>query len=133
MKVLLVEDDVDVRESCAELLQLSGFDVHSAEHGRAALDLLHAGYLPDVVLLDLMMPVLNGVELLRIIRGDPRFAGSRAIGPLGARSASVLRFVVRRPSGRRVAYTMRRVPGTGWHIDEFIELRSAAGSRDLPS
>ena len=79
MMALVVDDDRDIRESFGMILELSGFDVRTAEHGQAALELLHSGYTPDAILLDLMMPVLNGVEFLRIIRGDPRFADLRVV------------------------------------------------------
>ncbi|HEY8944280.1 MAG TPA: response regulator [Polyangiaceae bacterium] len=79
MMILLVDDDPDIRESAQSMLELYGFDVRTAEHGRAALDLMNSGFKPDVVLLDLMMPVLNGIEFLRIIRGDPRFSRMRVV------------------------------------------------------
>jgi len=62
--VLLVEDDAEVRSSVAEILELEGFAVDTAIHGQQALDKLRAGAAPCVLLLDLMMPVMNGLELL---------------------------------------------------------------------
>ena len=68
--VLLVEDDAEVRTSVAEILELEGFAVDTAVHGRQALDKLRSGAAPSVLLLDLMMPVMNGLELLERLRED---------------------------------------------------------------
>ena len=57
--VLVVDDDVDVRESLAEVLSCAGYRVSTARNGRAALEGLRTAR-PDVILLDLMMPVMNG-------------------------------------------------------------------------
>jgi CheY-like chemotaxis protein len=58
--VLVVDDDADVRSAVGELLNEEGFAVCVAENGRVALDLLERGLRPQVVLLDLMMPVMDG-------------------------------------------------------------------------
>ncbi|MBI2894288.1 MAG: response regulator [Deltaproteobacteria bacterium] len=57
---LLVEDDPDIREDLADLLRLHGFEVQTAANGAEALAMLQKGPLPGVILLDLMMPVMNG-------------------------------------------------------------------------
>lgn len=67
--VLVVEDDAEVRSSVAEILELEGFAVDTAIHGQQALDKLRSGAAPSVLLLDLMMPVMNGLELLEHLRG----------------------------------------------------------------
>src|SRR3954466_14273319 len=58
--VLIVEDDPDIREDLAELLRSRGYEVATARNGREALDALRDGEHPRVILLDLMMPVMNG-------------------------------------------------------------------------
>ena len=68
--VLLVEDDAEVRTSVAEILELEGFSVDTAVHGQQALDKLRSGAVPNVLLLDLMMPVMNGLELLQHLRAE---------------------------------------------------------------
>ena len=68
--MLLVEDDAEVRSSVAEILELEGFDVDTAIHGQQALDKLRSGATPSVLLLDLMMPVMNGLELLEHLREE---------------------------------------------------------------
>lgn len=60
--VLIIEDDVDIRESIAELLKDVGFVPHLAENGAEGLRALQSGLNPDLILLDLMMPVMDGNE-----------------------------------------------------------------------
>jgi CheY-like chemotaxis protein len=62
--ILLVEDDRDSREALAFVLEDAGHTVASAGNGREALDLLDEEEKPDLILLDLMMPVMNGWEFL---------------------------------------------------------------------
>jgi len=72
--VLVVEDDTDLRESLSQALRDHGFGVIPAGNGQEALDLLHAGTRPAVILLDLMLPILNGWELRDVLRHDPVLA-----------------------------------------------------------
>jgi CheY-like chemotaxis protein len=72
--VLIVEDDEDLREMMAQLLTLEGFGTASVANGREALEYLHDGERPRVILLDLMMPVMDGWEFCRQQQADPRLA-----------------------------------------------------------
>lgn len=72
-KVLIVEDDRCIRESLCELFTDEGFNVSTAEHGGQALKLLRSGLRPGVVLLDLMMPIMDGWEFLEVLRADDSF------------------------------------------------------------
>jgi CheY-like chemotaxis protein len=70
--ILVVEDTADARDILARMIRLGGMVPVTAEDGHAALKALEK-QVPDAVLLDLMMPEMNGVELLDKIRGDERW------------------------------------------------------------
>ncbi len=65
-KILLVDDDIELTDLLAEVLRLTGFEVEIANNGQEALDKLNSSH--QLVLLDVMMPVLNGIETLKKIR-----------------------------------------------------------------
>jgi CheY-like chemotaxis protein len=72
--VLIVEDDTDLREMMAQLLTLEGFNAATATNGREALDFLRSGVTPQLILLDRMMPVMDGWEFQREQQRDPNLA-----------------------------------------------------------
>jgi DNA-binding response OmpR family regulator len=67
-RALVVDDAEGIRSFLANLLELEGYDVDTAEDGRSALALLEGGAAPDVILLDVMLPGIDGIETLRRIR-----------------------------------------------------------------
>lgn len=69
-KILVVEDHRDTRELLKYNLTAAGFDVAAAEDGQLGLNLAHA-FKPDIILLDLMMPGTDGLEVCRQLKGDP--------------------------------------------------------------
>ncbi len=69
--ILIVDDDPDIRDALGECLRYEGYGVHAAADGRDALDRLEVGLRPDVILLDLMMPVLNGFDVLEALNRRP--------------------------------------------------------------
>ena len=69
--VLIVEDDSDLREMMAQLLTLEGFHSAAVANGKEALRYLSSGDTPNVILLDLMMPVMDGWEFRRVQQADP--------------------------------------------------------------
>lgn len=73
--ILLVEDDAAIRETVSECLLSEGYRVDAAEHGAEALARLVEGERPALVLLDLVMPVMNGAELVERVRREPSLAG----------------------------------------------------------
>jgi CheY-like chemotaxis protein len=70
VSVLVVDDDFDIRDLLIEILQDAGFSVVTASQGSEALTLLRT-VRPDVILLDVNMPVMNGFEFRRAQRRDP--------------------------------------------------------------
>lgn len=68
--VLIVDDDPRNRKLIETLLRVDGFEVTSADSGAAALAAVSAA-LPDLVLLDLMMPDMDGFEVVRRLKADP--------------------------------------------------------------
>jgi two-component system CheB/CheR fusion protein len=74
IKVVIVEDNADTREMLCELLQESGFQCSSAESGAAALALIDE-VRPDIALLDLGLPEMDGLEVARRLRQSPELSG----------------------------------------------------------
>ena len=73
-RILVVDDDVDLRRSLAEILTEAGYAVSCARNGEEALRLLQAGGPPNAILLDLAMPVMDGWTFRERMRGDPLLA-----------------------------------------------------------
>ena len=69
LRVLVVDDNVDSAETIAEMLKLWGHDVTTAHDGAAALEAARA-YRPDAVLLDLGLPIIDGLETARRLRAE---------------------------------------------------------------
>ncbi|HEY7375966.1 MAG TPA: response regulator [Polyangia bacterium] len=69
-RVLVVDDDPDIRVAIAEALKIAGYDVGSAATGAGALALCRQ-QCPDLVLLDQMLPDLDGLEVCRRLRDEP--------------------------------------------------------------
>ena len=72
--ILVIEDDDSIRTSIAEVLKYGGYDVAFAENGQVALDLLRGGLKPHLIMLDLMMPVMDGPTFRTHQRQDPDLA-----------------------------------------------------------
>lgn len=73
LRVLIVDDDADLQRLVTLLLNRSQMDATSASGPNAALHLLKTQPLPDIMLLDLMMPEMNGIDFLRILRTHHEF------------------------------------------------------------
>lgn len=69
-EILVVEDDADIREDLADLLRDRGYRVATAGNGAEALEYLRSRCRPCMILLDLMMPVMNGWEFRRRLLAD---------------------------------------------------------------
>jgi len=83
-RILLVEDDPGIRETVAEVLELRGYAVSAVTNGAEALAWLSREAPPELIVLDLSMPVMNGHELLKRVRADPRLRGVPAVLMTGA-------------------------------------------------
>lgn len=71
-RLLVVEDEVNLLEGIRTVLELDGYDVVTAENGAQALEQLRAGHpLPELIVSDIMMPVMSGIELLTEVRKNP--------------------------------------------------------------
>jgi len=68
MKILVVDDERAVRESLRRALELEGYEIELAEDGRQALDRLESEAQPDAVVLDVLMPGVDGLEVCRTLR-----------------------------------------------------------------
>lgn len=120
--VLVVEDDDDARESMLDLLGAEGWSARGVPHGAAALELLGAGVIPLVILLDLGTPVMDGWEFLRwrgqiegfaaipviVVSADPRRHEALELGAVA---------VVNKPtSPARLLRLMTEVLGAAWAV-----------------
>jgi CheY-like chemotaxis protein len=74
-RVLVVEDEPENRLFIGLMLRTEGYDVLEAEDGQSALELLARERLPELILLDVMMPGLNGWQVFQRLKQDPRLAG----------------------------------------------------------
>jgi len=72
-KVLIIEDNDDIRESTAEVLDLAGYETLTAKHGKIGVDLAIKN-IPDVILCDIMMPELDGYGVLYLLNKNPKTA-----------------------------------------------------------
>lgn len=96
-RILIVEDDLDARETMRFVLEREGFAVEGASDGREALAVLHRGSRPCLILLDLGMPVMDGWAFLSALERDSELAAipivvvsARADGHVGTRVNGML-------------------------------------------
>ncbi len=71
-KILVIEDTFEVRDNLCEILELAGYEVESAENGKLGIEKLRS-FSPDLILCDVMMPVLDGFGVLKIINKNPAY------------------------------------------------------------
>lgn len=120
--ILIVDDDDDIRAALQRIFERAGFAVLVAADGLAALDLAR-GHHPDVVLTDMDMPGLDGVQLCQAIRGDPALADtplailSGSLRPGDPRTADAeICGVLLKPFGiRDLVAAMRKLADAGRH------------------
>lgn len=71
--ILLIEDDEGIRDSVAECLTSEGYSVTPVSNGVEGLEWLRRENHADLIVLDLVMPVMNGAQFLEAVREDPAF------------------------------------------------------------
>ncbi len=86
--LLVIDDDLEIRDSLKELLESEGFHVVLAQDGRRGVEAIRDGLRPHLILLDLMMPVMNGWEFLTARQADTLFSSI----PVVVISANLERF-----------------------------------------
>lgn len=72
-KVLIIEDNNDIRENVVEILELANYEVYEANNGKKGVDLAVKN-LPDIILCDIMMPELDGYGVLYMLNKNPETA-----------------------------------------------------------
>jgi CheY-like chemotaxis protein len=120
--ILIVDDDIDIREVLVEALEDQGFEVVSAADGQEALMLVRSlAAPPSAILLDLMMPVMNGYEFLEQRRNDAVLASI----PVAIITAG---HGVERDRLENVASIIRKPLNLPKLVDVLHEMRSTAGT-----
>lgn len=71
--IFLIDDSGAMLMSLRDNLQFSGFNVETAENGAKAIEKLKAGLKPDLIITDINMPNMNGIELIKKVRALPNF------------------------------------------------------------
>jgi CheY-like chemotaxis protein len=122
--ILLVDDDDDTRNCVKAVLEAEGYEVLSARNGREALDVLDRHEAPALILLDLMMPVMSGWDVLEAIDGVPRLRALpivvfTAAGEPAAREQALGRPVLRKPIDLDLLLEMvAKFCAAGWLVNE---------------
>jgi CheY-like chemotaxis protein len=116
--VLIVEDEETLRTAEAKFLRRVGFDVREAGTGREGVEASLVEPVPDAILMDIMLPELNGVQATRLIREHPRTAGipviactGAVLGPLSIESAGFVQVLQKPFSLNDLLSAVRRYTG----------------------
>ncbi|MDY0109082.1 MAG: response regulator transcription factor [Candidatus Krumholzibacteria bacterium] len=124
-RILIVDDDAPVAALLEHALRQEGYDVVRAEDGMDAMNRLHACK-PDVVIMDVMMPRLDGVQTTRLIRRNRTYADTVIIA-LSARTDEVAREAMREAGANlymRKPFTIARLVA---YVRELLDARARTG------
>lgn len=124
--VLIVDDDQAIRETIRLVLEDTDHHVMEVSDGEQALHLLHESRVPLVVLLDLLMPKVSGIEFLNIVNADPHLKASHAIVLMTANRASLLQEV-----GPLLQEMHVEVIAKPFDIDRLLETVERASQRHV--
>lgn len=72
--ILIIEDDEAIRTSLSDVLTSEGYKINEASNGKAAFEVLEGSSNPSLLLLDLMMPAMNGYEFSASIKKMPKYS-----------------------------------------------------------
>jgi two-component system response regulator MprA len=143
MKILVVDDERAVRESLRRALELEGYEIELAGDGSEALDRLESSEEPDAMILDILMPGVDGLEVCRRIRGtgsklpvlmltartevEDRVAGLDA----GADDYVTKPFALEELLARVRALLRRTTDGDDGEVLRFADLELDPGTREV--
>jgi len=132
--VLVIEDDLDIRDAIQEILQDEGYSVFTADNGVVALDVLGRIPRPGLVLLDLLMPEMDRHQFLEVLRADPRFTSVPVVVvSAGITVVPAIAGHIRKPFDTEVLLkTVRRFYASPDSDRNFGERGSTAGSGTGP-
>ncbi|MCK4919165.1 MAG: response regulator, partial [Candidatus Pacebacteria bacterium] len=73
-KIVIMEDEEILKNLLKKKLEISGYEVLAADNGKEGMDLLEGGYIPDLILLDIIMPIKDGFEVLENLRDNKKLS-----------------------------------------------------------
>ena len=122
--VLIVDDDHDIQECLAEVISSQHYNVLTAANGAEALKKLRVTEPPSVILLDLMMPVMNGWEFLTACQKDPRLAKIPVL---------VLSAIANRDTANGAAAFLRKPVNLNQLLDILQQLAKPDAANSVPA
>lgn len=78
-KILIIDDDKNISDLYLLAFTAAGYEIKAAENASRALERIAGGFTPDAILLDIIMPGENGIELLNKLVADPKLSGTKIL------------------------------------------------------